>query len=326
MEDTEVSQFSPTDIMAQMQAIMGGGSKGKPTISTRHILFIVSGAFDKLADIIGKRMNASKIGFNAVPDFSGDALSAAFQMVETRDFIDYGFEPEFIGRLPVRVACDPLSVSDLAKIMTTSEGSILKQYHRDFQGFGIEFNMEPDAIHGIARRAHEQKTGARGILTVLERLFRDFKYELPSTGIKEFVVTPSTLEDPQAHLNRLLEGNQHLLAEVHRGDVLRFAQAFRNEYELDLEFSDSAVAALAKLAESSEKSIRSVCEEKFLDAQHGFKIIARNTGQTRYEIHAAFIDNPDDQISRWVVESFRGKRADSENLKADPQSPDHSSS
>ena len=149
MEDTEVSQFSPTDIMAQMQAVMGG-SKNKATIPTRHILFIVSGAFDKLAENIQKRMSATKIGFDAKPDRSEEALNRALQNAETRDFIDYGFEPEFVGRLPVRVACDPLSVGDLAKIMTTSEGSILKQYHRDFQGFGIEFNMHPEAIMEVA--------------------------------------------------------------------------------------------------------------------------------------------------------------------------------
>lgn len=317
MEDTEVSQFSPTDIMAQMQSMMGGAGKDKPTISTRHILFIVSGAFDSLAKIIRTRMNANKIGFDATPDNSADAVNAALQQVETRDFIDYGFEPEFVGRLPVRVACEPLSTNDLAKIMTTSEGSILKQYHRDFQGFGIDFNMNNQAIVEIAGRAHTQKTGARGILTVLERLFRDFKYELPSTGIKEFNVTEDTLRDPKSHLNKLLEANCHLMTEVHRGDVERFSLNFRNNFEIDLEFETNAIAALVKESEEAGKAILSICEEKFNDAQHGFKIISRNTGQNRFVITDQFIDDPDALISKWVVDSFKKEEKEQDNVESD---------
>lgn len=304
MEDTEVSQFSPTDIMAQMQAVMGG-NRQKGTISTRHILFIVSGAFDKLAENIQKRLNATKIGFDANPDKSDAALNQALQQAETRDFIDYGFEPEFVGRLPVRVACDPLSVSDLAKIMTTSEGSILKQYHRDFQGFGIDFDINPEAILEVARRAHGQKTGARGILTVLERLFRDFKFELPSTGIRSFEVTEATLKDPRSELEKLLRDNLHLMAEVHRKDVERFAAAFKNQFDLELQFNDDAIAALASLAEQERQSIYSACEVCFSDAQHGLKIIARNTGRTRFEIDSTFVQQTDNVISKWVVESFK---------------------
>jgi ATP-dependent Clp protease ATP-binding subunit ClpX len=304
MEDTEVSQFSPTDIMAQMQAVMGG-TRSKATISTRHILFIVSGAFDKLAENIQKRLNSHKIGFDAKPDTSEEALNRALQHAETRDFIDYGFEPEFVGRLPVRVACDPLSADDLAKIMTTSEGSILKQYHRDFEGFGIDFAMDAQAIMEIARRAHIQKTGARGILTVLERLFRDFKFELPSTGIRKFAVNAETLQDPQAALRNLLDENTHLMTAVHREDVERFAARFRDQHDITLEFDSGAIAALLSQANEGSKTLLSACEERFHETQHGFKIISRNSGQKRFAIDASFIDNPDAIISRWVVESFR---------------------
>ena len=317
MEDTEVSQFSPTDIMAQMQAMMGGSGKEKPTISTRHILFIVSGAFDKLAEIIRKRINATQIGFKANPDNSADAINEALRQAETRDFIDYGFEPEFVGRLPVRVNCDPLSVEDLAEIMTTSEGSILKQYHRDFQGFSIDFNMTGKAIIEIAKKAHGQMTGARGILTVLERLFREFKYELPSTGIKSFEVTDETLLDPKEHLKKLLDENHHLMAEVHRADVERFGEFFKNNFDIELDFTDDAIAALVKESLEVKKTIYSIGEEKFHDAQHGFKIVSRNTGQLKFTIDEKFIENPDAQISKWVVDSFRKNEDKPENPESD---------
>ena len=60
-----------------------------------------------------------------------------FQHVTTQDFIEYGFEPEFIGRLPVRVVCEELDADDLFKIMKYSEGSLLRQYERAFRAYGI---------------------------------------------------------------------------------------------------------------------------------------------------------------------------------------------
>ena len=120
MEETEVNLFSPTDMMSQMQAIMDmqrGGKPRKKTLNTRHILFIVSGAFDKLSEDIRQRLTQASIGFGAdAVDKESDA-SRFLHHAETRDFIKYGFEPEFVGRLPVRVACDALDRDDLAAIL-----------------------------------------------------------------------------------------------------------------------------------------------------------------------------------------------------------------
>ena len=182
-----------------MQAAMElqrGGKPRKRTISTKNILFIVSGAFDKLAESIKKRVATHELGFGAAPSPEAKTLSAYLAQAETQDFIKYGFEPEFIGRVPVRVACNALTADDLAHIMTTSEGSILHQYRDDFQGYGIDFDITPEAILAIAEEASKQGTGARGILTVLEGIFRDFKFELPSTAIKHFEVCTEMIENP----------------------------------------------------------------------------------------------------------------------------------
>ena len=168
MEETEVNLFSPTDMMSQMQAVMDMQRGGKPkpkSINTRHILFIVSGAFDKLSESIQKRMTQSEMGFGAdVRDTDQDA-SEFLQYAETRDFIKYGFEPEFIGRVPIRVACEALNKGDLAHILTQSEGSILNQYRDDFHGYGIDFSITPEAILTVAEQASKEKTGARGLMT-----------------------------------------------------------------------------------------------------------------------------------------------------------------
>ena len=44
-----------------------------------------------------------------------------FGHVNTQDFIDYGFEAEFVGRLPIRVVCEHLGSKDLLEIMESSE-------------------------------------------------------------------------------------------------------------------------------------------------------------------------------------------------------------
>ena len=104
MEETEVDLRSGNDVASQMRAAMEfqkSGKVEKEVINTRHILFIISGAFTGMTDIIKKRMHQSKIGFNAEITRQTDETAEYFENVTPKDFIDFGFEPEFIGRLPV---------------------------------------------------------------------------------------------------------------------------------------------------------------------------------------------------------------------------------
>ncbi len=105
MEDSNVNVLSPQDMMAQMQMAMSN-KKTKKTINTRHILFIVSGAFDKLSEDISKRLNKSTIGFAMDTSQSEDKDTSKYlKYCETQDFIKYGFEAEFIGRLSRNCRC-----------------------------------------------------------------------------------------------------------------------------------------------------------------------------------------------------------------------------
>jgi ATP-dependent protease Clp ATPase subunit len=114
-------------------------------------------------------------------------------------------EPEFVGRLPVRVACESLKKEDLAQILRASEGSVLRQYEQDFEGYGITMKMEDDAIDEVAALAAKEKTGARGLMTTLEFLFRDFKFYLPSSNIRTLQITRETIEKPKQVLNEMLK-------------------------------------------------------------------------------------------------------------------------
>jgi ATP-dependent Clp protease ATP-binding subunit ClpX len=90
------------------------------------------------------------------------------------------------------VVCQPLEVDDLFQILKSSEGSIVRQYEQSFGAYGIEVLFQDDGLRRIAERAADEKTGARGLMTVCERAFRDLKFELPSTQVKRFVVDASS--------------------------------------------------------------------------------------------------------------------------------------
>jgi ATP-dependent Clp protease ATP-binding subunit ClpX len=307
MEETEVNLFSQTDILGQMQAMMsmqGGGKAGKKSINTRHILFIVSGAFDRLGEQIKRRIESSQIGFG----HSGEGVrteSDYLKLGQTPDFIRYGFEPEFIGRLPVRVACEPLDRGDLEKILLQSEGSILSQYREDFKGYEIELSVAPEAITAVAELAEEEKTGARALMTVLEKVFRGFKFELPSTSVRSLTIDRETVADPGQSLKKLLRETQTHQRAVLVKEVERFAERFRVEHGLTLRFEEEATQRLVDLSLEENKTIRSLCERRFRDFHHGLKLIANNTGRTDFDITLKAVEKPDEEISRWVLETFR---------------------
>ncbi len=312
MEETDVSLHSQTDIAGQIQALMDfqrGGRPRKRTINTRHVLFIVSGAFDKLADQVKRRVQSSRIGFAAGGRDQPPDENDYVRLAQSRDFIDYGMEPEFIGRLPVRVACQALTPADLEQILLTAEGSILQQYRADFSGYGIDFEITREAVGEIARQAHAEQTGARGLMTVLEHVLRDFKFELPSTAIKSFRIDGTTVAQPQATLRGLLKENAAVQRDVLKADVTAFAARFQKDHGFELVFEEAAVERLIELSLATDKTIRALCEEKFRDFQHGLKLISRDGEPRRFTITREVIDSPDKVLSRWVVESFKGATA-----------------
>jgi hypothetical protein len=276
-------------------------------MSTRHILFIVSGAFDRLTESIQKRLDHGRMGFGSESTKSHEAHDY-LRFAETADFIKYGFEPEFIGRLPVRVACEALGPDDLAQVLVSSEGSILHQYREDFQGYGIDFRITAEAIREVATRAHSEKTGARGLLTVLERVFRDFKFHLPSAGVTGFEVEDATIRDPHAALQKILTAHSHLQHGALMADLDRFSEEFAREHGLKLVFDDGAREVLATAALDGDQTIRAVCQQKFRDFQHGLKIIARNSSRETFTITRDAAENPDAELSKWVVESFSNSK------------------
>jgi ATP-dependent Clp protease ATP-binding subunit ClpX len=307
MEEADVSLFSQTDIIGQMQAIMdlqrGGGSPQR-TINTRHILFIMSGAFDSLPGIIRKRVGTGPIGFGQGGEQDKLQEGEWLHQVQTRDFIQYGFEPEFIGRLPVRVVCNHLSVEDLEAVMSQSEGSILRQYERDFAGYGIDVDFAPEAVREIAGRAHAEKTGARGLMTVLERALRNYKFELPSTALKRLSVTADIIGEPDSHLSRILAEAGDPRRDGLAAELDAFLETFAAEHGLTLQVSPAVAALLVDDCLAANQTLGQYWQAHFADMEYGFRLLATNTGKKTFRLTKAFIQDPGKTLSDWVARSF----------------------
>jgi endopeptidase Clp ATP-binding regulatory subunit ClpX len=311
MEETEVDLRAGNDIASQMRAAMEfqkSGKVDKEVINTRHILFIISGAFTGMEKIIKKRLHQSRIGFNAEVVSQTDDVARYFEDVTPRDFIDFGFEPEFIGRLPVHVVCTELEVDDLYYILKHSEGSIIRQYENAFSAYGITVLFADSGLRRIAEKAIEQKTGARALMTVCEKVLRDYKFELPSTGVSEFVVTAELVNDPDTELKHIIEDADHNRNTVMCEQVRRYEAAFYAEHQLQIQFDDEATALICKRAITDEKSIQELCDDLLESYQHGLNLIKQNTGQFTFTFPKSVVENPDQLLEEWIRESYTTKR------------------
>jgi len=307
MEETEVPARSPNDIAGQIQAMMDftqRGRKSPSTINTKHILFIVSGAFGGLEKIIRQRLREATIGF-AAKDRPLETTEDVLAHSQTKDFIDFGFEPEFIGRLPVRVVCHALNVDDLFLILKNSEGSIIRQYEQDFAAYGIEVLFSDEGLRRIAERAGEEQTGARGLMTVCERVFREIKFELPSTNVKRFVVTAELVDDPPADLRKILADTNREGRIVARQLVEEFARRFQENHGMKIGFTAAAAEMLVNEAIAKGLSVRDLCAKRFKDFHFGLRLIAQNSGQQEFIIDTDAVELPDKVLSDWVVSSYR---------------------
>jgi endopeptidase Clp ATP-binding regulatory subunit ClpX len=306
MEETEVSIRNPQDIQSQMQAMFEmqkGGGSNRDTINTRHILFIVSGAFSGLEKIIEKRVRQGAIGFGAdtvaTPDTEKLALEA-----ETQDFIDFGFEAEFIGRLPVRVVCEHLEAADLCEIMKNSEGSLIRQYEREFESYGIHASFEDSALEGIAELAAKEKTGARALMTVCERLLRDFKFELPGTAVTELSIDGALISDPETALANYREEAGTVENSKIVSELSAFRRKFFEMHGVKLKFEPDAVAAISEMQDQRNMSALNLCDQIFHDYQFGLKLIQKNTNQDIFSLSKEAVEDPDKFLSGLVVASY----------------------
>ncbi|MGD8250786.1 MAG: AAA family ATPase [Desulfobacterales bacterium] len=205
MEETDVDLKVPHDPISMLQEIeqfRKTGKKERRVVNTGNILFIMSGAFNGLSDIVRKRVAKQEIGFGATirnQDEDADMLANT----KSEDLIAFGFESEFVGRLPVRAVLDPLTEYDLFEILKNPNNPIILGKRLDFAAYGIDIKFDEEALRRLARDAFVENTGARGLVSAVENALIVFEKSLPSRQINRFPVTREVIEKPEQALESL---------------------------------------------------------------------------------------------------------------------------
>ncbi len=166
-------------------------------VDTSNILFICGGAFAGLDKVIRNRSEKGGIGFSAEVRTKEEERKAheVIDELEADDLISYGLIPEFVGRLPVVATLEELDEEALVTILTEPKNALSKQYGKMIEMEGSELELREEALHAIAKKAMERKTGARGLRTILENILLDTMYELPSLdGVSKVVVDEAVVE------------------------------------------------------------------------------------------------------------------------------------
>lgn len=205
MEETDVDLKVPHDPISMLQEIerfRKSGKRERSTVNTKNILFIMSGAFSGLDKIIKKRLTSQSIGFGA-PLHTSKTESEILGHVKSEDLTAYGFESEFVGRLPVRAIFEQLTEQDLYDILENPNNPIILGKKLDFAAYGITVKFSREALRILAKDAFEENTGARGLVSAVERALLKFEKRLPSTSIRRLAITPELLQRPDHWLAKL---------------------------------------------------------------------------------------------------------------------------
>ena len=173
-------------------------------INTKNILFICGGAFDGLEKLIQKRTDNATMGFGSQLRANIDkdeTRQKLLRRVEPDDLVKFGLIPELIGRLPVVTVLDPLDEDAMIRVLTEPKNSIVRQYRELFQLDNAELEFTDAALHAIAKKTIERKSGARGLRSVVEEILIPIMYEIPSDPtIIRVTIDEDTVENGKPHL------------------------------------------------------------------------------------------------------------------------------
>ncbi|MDP6860431.1 MAG: ATP-dependent protease, partial [Verrucomicrobiales bacterium] len=203
------------------------------------------------------------------------------------------------------VVCEHLDSKDLFEIMKSSEGSLLRQYEQEFAAYGIQAKFEKGAMEIIAERAALEKTGARGLLTVCERILRDFKFELPGTSVSELKINAELVNNNSKVLEEYKKKGRKVSVGRVGQELELFSSEFLKNHGVRIGFSEDAVEAIGERAVKEGTRPLQLCEFLFKDYQFGLKLIQKNTGKDEFTVDSKAVKDPDSYLSSMVVSSYR---------------------
>lgn len=164
-------------------------------VNTQNILFIVGGAFNGMETKIMNRLNAPKIGYKTISENVSLDKENILQYASPLDLKDFGLIPELIGRIPVIAGLTILDKGALLQILTEPKNSIVKQFTKLFKSDGVKLTFEKEALEYIVDKAIENKLGARGLRSIMEKSMRDAMFEIPSSNLKSLNVTVEYIQE-----------------------------------------------------------------------------------------------------------------------------------
>lgn len=173
-------------------------------VDTTNILFICGGAFDGLDKIIETRTDRSAIGFDApVESKKKRDIGKLFAQVQPHDLLKFGIIPELVGRLPVITALQELKEEDLVKILVEPKNALTKQYEALLAMDNVKLEIQPEALHSVAKKAVERQIGARGLRAVMEQIMQKIMYMIPSDlSIQKVIITPECIDGAEPKIVR----------------------------------------------------------------------------------------------------------------------------
>lgn len=301
MEESEVELRKPHDLASQLEAAMEIQRTGRyepKRINTKNILWVMSGAFTGLESIIRRRLNRQSVGFvsdRREKDRETEDSQAILRRVRSEDLIEFGFESEFVGRLPVVVVLNDLDADGLYRILKNPNSTVIQAKKRDFAAYGIELEFTDEALRRIAEKAYQEHTGARALVTVCEKTLLKYEKKLPSTHIRKLVVTPEMVDDPEAQLERLLTEEA----------IREFQRRFLASSGIAIAFTQEAVQYLRRLAKECGKGLREVCEELFKDYEYGLKLL----GLQHFTVDVETAKRPKETLEELIKRSYARKEA-----------------
>ena len=162
-------------------------------IDTTNILFILGGSFSGLDKIIGERIGKNSIGFSNLNETKD--MDSASDLVRSEDLVNFGFIPEFIGRIPVVTSLNELDHDSLIKILTEPKNALVKQYQKLVNlNDNVQLEFIDDALKAVATEALKRGTGARGLRSIIENSILDIIYDIPSQpGLSKCIVTDEVI-------------------------------------------------------------------------------------------------------------------------------------
>jgi endopeptidase Clp ATP-binding regulatory subunit ClpX len=297
MEETEVDMKVPHDLASQMEAVIETQRTGKAVrkkVNTRNILFVMSGAFGGLPEIISRRLKKGGMGFTGEA-MTGDAdTSFLLSKLHSSDLVQYGFESEFVGRIPVMTYLEELTEEGMFGVLKNPNSAVVMGKKRDFAAYGIELSFDDDALRLIAKEAHRQGTGARALVSVVERVLLPYERSLSSLSVRRLKVTEQMVIDPDGELFKLLP----------RVVVQSFTESFLVRSGVQLSFTPESELKVRDDAAKTGLPMTRWLELTLKDYEFGLKLV----GKDQIEVTPELLGDPAGYLDKLVKKSYREKR------------------